>query len=387
MVTLLVFTVLAAAAAIGAVHARWRAYATRPRTAVAPSPHRELVVRRAAFPLPVAHTGDSDYDPLYSIPSRKSLGEASRRRRPFRPLSVITLGARPSHDLPSLFTRSTHDLCAAAEHAVAPLVIAPEGVRFETLGSADLVLQIGDDASAAVDPAGRLSFARLIEMADAYRQVKAVEIVLGQHTSRLLPIHDADSLLDLCESIAGAAGLPVGIRATADDIPFWMDLTRLMDRTNRYVDFVTIPGRSEDLLTFAIGFSRVQKLFAMRSLHGRTGFIGARGSWTAHEALFGFALGCDFVEINRPPARRSAGLASSLISARRDLLTACRESGALHPADVLATHVEVIDPPCWSRSVAELFGGRGVGSACGDERHFIEIVDRSGNALPFRRKH
>jgi hypothetical protein len=377
MVTL-IFAVLAAIAALGAV------FVYRPRTAPSPQAFRELVVRHVAFPLPMARPGEPDYDPLYAIPSRKILGEASGRRHPYRPTSIVTLG-RPTADGRELLP-SPARLVAAAAIARCPLTIEPTGIDFSALGNLDLVLRVGGGPASLFESDSRFSLARLIEVTDAYPQAHAIEITLGGPVTRHLPIHDADSLLDFCESIAGASGLPVGLRAEADDVPFWMELVRLIDTTHRSVDFVTIPG-GDDILSFAIGFSRVQKLFAMRSLHGRTAFTGARQQWTTEEALLAFALGCDALEIETPRAFRTSALAGAIVEMRRRILAASRDCGALHPADVLAAQIELIDPPCWARTAAEMFGGRGVGSACGDERRFIDVVERTGNALPFRRRH
>lgn len=377
MLISIVLTALAAFAA-GA------AFVYRPRTAPAPAAARALVVRHAAFPLPTAEPGDADYDPLYALPARKTIGEASSRRRPYTPSSVVALG-RPAVDAPQLLS-SSRRLVAAAANARCPLIVEATGVGFEHLNDVGLVVRLGARHAETFEADGRFSLARLIELADAHRQVKAVEITLGGEVAGHLPLHDADSLLDFCESIAGATGLPVGIRAEGDDIPFWMELARLIDTTQRTVDFVTIPG-GEDILSFAIGFSRVQKLFAMRSLHGRIAFSGARARWSTEEALFAFALGCDLLELQALSSPRAARIARDVVDLRHRMLRASRQSGALHPADMLASQIELIDPPCWSRTAAEMFGGRGVGSACGDERRFIDVIERSGNALPFRRRH
>src|SRR5204862_537761 len=53
---------------------------------------------------------------------------------------------------------------------------------------------------------------------------------------------DADGLLDFVEMLAAETGLPVGIKSAVGEQRFWDDLTKLMARGDRGVDFVTIDG-------------------------------------------------------------------------------------------------------------------------------------------------
>ena len=217
----------------------------------------------------------------------------------------------------------------------------------------------------------------------------------------------ADSLLDFVESVAAASGLPVGIKSAVGQMWFWQDLARLMHRGDRGVDFVTIEGgeggagaisaafADHASLPFRLGFSRVQHVFAEHGLQDRVVFIGAGRLGFPESAIVAFALGCDAIEVGREallslgcvqamschtnrcptgitthspwrsrglvPEMKSVRLANYLATLRRELLAIAHACGVAHPADVTADMLEMVDDHSGARTVAEVFGGRGVG--------------------------
>ncbi len=50
-----------------------------------------LIIKYATFPLATAFPGDTGYDPQYSLPCAKVLGGPRKRRKAFRPASVINV--------------------------------------------------------------------------------------------------------------------------------------------------------------------------------------------------------------------------------------------------------------------------------------------------------
>ena len=50
-----------------------------------------LIIKHASFPLTEPRPGEPDYDPDYKIPGAKVIGEWRRRKRSFRPSSVINI--------------------------------------------------------------------------------------------------------------------------------------------------------------------------------------------------------------------------------------------------------------------------------------------------------
>src|SRR5512146_1932692 len=52
-----------------------------------------LIVRHSAFPTRTPHAGEADYDPKYGCPVAKILGGARKRKKAFRPSSIINTSA------------------------------------------------------------------------------------------------------------------------------------------------------------------------------------------------------------------------------------------------------------------------------------------------------
>ena len=81
--------------------------------------------------------------------------------------------------------------------------------------------------------------------------------------------------------------MPVGIKSAVGEMGFWYELTRLMARGDRGVDFVTIDGgeggtgasppifADSIALPFRMGFSRVYGTFAEAGLTDDVTFIGS----------------------------------------------------------------------------------------------------------------
>ncbi len=103
----------------------------------------------------------------------------------------------------------------------------------------------------------------------------------------------------------------MGIKSTVGDLTFWDQLTELMARADRGVDFVTIDGgeggtRAAPMictdsvsLPLQLGFTRVYRTFAERGLHEQVTFIGAGKLGLPDNAIVAFALGCDMVNVGR----------------------------------------------------------------------------------------
>ena len=129
--------------------------------------------------------------------------------------------------------------------------------------------------------------------------------------SRHAEFHSPDELLDWVEMLADETGLPVGIKSAVGDMAFWDELTGLMARTGRGVDFVTIDGGEGGTgasplvftdavsMPFRLGFSRVYTTFAEAGLHERVVFVGAGKLGLPDNAVVAFALGADMVNVGR----------------------------------------------------------------------------------------
>ncbi|MCA9240860.1 MAG: hypothetical protein KDA37_11700, partial [Planctomycetales bacterium] len=113
------------------------------------------------------------------------------------------------------------------------------------------------------------------------------------------------------EEIAGATGLPVGIKSAVGEEAFWRDLVHQMVTTGRGVDFVTVDGgeggtgaaplvySDHVALPFKWGFPRVYRAFAEADLHEQVVFVGSGKLGLPENALLALALGCDLVNVGR----------------------------------------------------------------------------------------
>lgn len=224
---------------------------------------------------------------------------------------------------------------------------------------------------------------------------------------------DHDSLLDFVELLASETGLPIGIKSAVGDVTFWQRLAAEMAHGHRGVDFITIDGgeggtgagplvfADRVALPFKIGFSRVQGVFAEHGLLDRVVFIGSGKLGFPDTALLAFALGCDMVNVGREallsigciqalrchtnhcptgiatqsawltrgldPGLKSVRLANYIITLRKELLTLSAACGTRHPALVSPSQLEMLDDRFGSKTVADIFGGRGRGLV-GDRR-------------------
>jgi glutamate synthase domain-containing protein 2 len=220
--------------------------------------------------------------------------------------------------------------------------------------------------------------------------------------SRHAEFTDADSLLDWVELLASRTGLPVGIKSAVGDMGFWQELTELMATTGRGVDFVTIDGGEGGTgaapliftdsvsLPFQLGFARVYSTFARAGLHEQVTFIGGGKLGLPDNAVIGFALGCDMVNVAREamlaigciqaqrchtdscptgvatqnpwlahgldPALKSVRAATYIQTLRRDLRKVAEACGVEHPGLIDTSAVEVLTGRTASRPLREVYG-------------------------------
>src|ERR671938_915372 len=246
------------------------------------------------------------------LPSAKVLGAARGRAAAFRPASVVNISAM---SFGSLSGRAIEALNRGAALAGCLQNTGEGGLSVHHRHGGELVFQIGTAYFGCRDEQGRFDLQRLKDLV-ASAPVCALEIKLSQGAkpslggvlpgakvsaeiaaargvpegvdcispSRHAEFSDTDSMLDWVELLAAETGLPVGIKSAVGDITFWDELTDLMERTGRGVDFVTVDGGEGGTgaapliftdsvsLPFQVGFARTYRLFAERGLTDDTVF-------------------------------------------------------------------------------------------------------------------
>ncbi len=315
----------------------------------------------------------------------------------------------------------------------------------------DIVLQIGTAYFGCRDEDGRFSLDKLMEVVES-APVRAIEIKLSQGAkpglggllpaakvtkeiseirgipmgkdcaspSRHTAFTDEDSLLDFVELVADATGVPVGIKSAVGEMSFWHELTRLMARGDRGVDFVTVDGgeggtgasppifADSIALPFRMGFSRVFGTFAEAGLTDDVTFIGSGKLGLPDNAVVAFALGADMINVAREammsigciqsqkchtdrcptgvatqdpwlahgldPASKAVRCAQYVRTFRKELVKVSESIGVAHPGLITADDVDIFSGDYEARSLRAVYGYKeGWGSlgahlAAGDHR-------------------
>jgi glutamate synthase domain-containing protein 2 len=391
-------------------------------------PSGYLVIKQAAFP----HVADPDggASPADPLPCAKVLGAHHGRRGAFRPESVVNLSAM---SFGSLSGAAVEALNRGAALAGCLQNTGEGGLSAHHRHGGPLVFQVGTGYFGCRDRSGRFDLAALVETVGS-APVRAIEIKLSQGAKPglggvlpaakvtdeiaaargvaagvdcLSPPHhsafsDVDGLLEFVETIAGATGLPVGIKSAVGESAFWGELASRMAATGSGVDFVTIDGgeggtgaaplvfSDHVALPFLVGFPRVYRAFVEAGLTDHIVFAGAGKLGLPESALLGMALGLDLVNVGREAmlaigciqaqrchtgrcptgvatqnrwltggldptlkARRAANYVTTLRHELRRLAHAC---GVAHPALVTLDHVEFLTDRYRATPGREVFG-------------------------------
>ncbi len=265
-----------------------------------------LIIRHSAFPLNEPLCGDSDFDPLYSIPCGTELGGYRQRRQAFRPASVVNISAM---SYGSLSGAAIEALNRGAQAAGCLQNTGEGGVSPHHQHGGELMWQIGTGYFGCRNAEGRFDLSRFRDVVAA-NPIRAIEIKLSQGAKPgrggLLPaakitpeiaairgvpmgkdcvspashreFQDIDSMLDFVERLADESGLPVGIKSAIGQMDFWQALAQQISNSGRSVDFITIDGgeggtgaaplvfSDHVALPFKLGFSSVHRVFAEANL-------------------------------------------------------------------------------------------------------------------------
>jgi len=389
-----------------------------------------LIFKHAAFGRDEPTPGTPGHDPTYRIPCGKVLGGARGRKRAFRPDSMIYVSAM---SFGSLSERAVQAINRGIALAGGLQNTGEGGIAPHHDHGGPLIWQLGTGYFGARNEQGRFDHERFLATLSAH-DVRAIEIKLSQGAKpghggilpaakvtaqiagiRGVPIGQdcisppghsafgcADSLLDFAESLAEASGLPVGIKSAIGEHHFWRELTSLMAKGDRGVDFVTVDGgeggtgaaplvfSDHVALPFKLGMARVYPLFVEAGLHQRVVFFGSGKLGFPHAALFASALGCDMIGVAREamlslgciqaqrchtghcptgvatqnkwlmrgldPTDKAARLANYLTTLRKEMLWLCHAAGLAHPAQVTADHFDILSDHFDATPASELFG-------------------------------
>jgi glutamate synthase (ferredoxin) len=301
------------------------------------SPHH-LIIKHQTLVRPNLPAASADG--LYRLPCAKVLGGPRRRRRAFRPASIVNTSAM---SYGSLSAPAVEAINRGAKLAGCWQNTGEGGISPHHLHGGDIVWQLGTGYFGCRDERGHFDLQRFTDAVAAHPAIRAIEVKLSQGAKPglggVLPgikvtpeiaairgvpagrdcvsppghtaFRDADSLLDFVEHLADVSGLPVGIKSAVGETRFWQELVELMARTGRGVDFVTIDGgeggtgaapltfTDHVALPFKLGFVRVYRCFVDAGLADDVVFAGSGKLGFPESALLALALGCDLINVAR----------------------------------------------------------------------------------------
>lgn len=322
------------------------------------------IIKNAVFPYPEGE----HHDLQCAVPCLKVMGAWRKRRRLYRPPSIVNISAmsygslgKNAHSAFNLGAKEAGCWHNTGEGGVSP---------YHKLG-ADLVWQIGTGYFGTRDDAGRFSLDRLAEEVERTPQIRAIEIKLSQGAKPgkggILPaakvtpeiarirkvepwktvvspashaeFSTVDELIDFCERIADRTGLPVGIKGAIGETGTWEELAKRMRARREGPDFITVDGSEGGTgaapltyadhvsLPFKIGFARVYQIFQREDMVQHVVWIGSGKLGFPDRAVVAFAMGCDTINV-----AREAMLSIGCIQAQRCHTGHCPAGVAtLHP--------------------------------------------------------
>ena len=298
-----------------------------------------VFINNAVIPYRVPENHHYTKDP-YFLACAKVMGEYNKRRRPYRPASVINVSAM---SFGSLSARAIAALNKGCKKAFAFHNTGEGGLSSHHKQGADVVFQVGTGYFGIRNEDGSFSMEKLVRLTQENPQVRAIEIKLSQGAKpgkggvlpaskitgeiseiRHVPMgkdvlsppnHSAfgnmTELVEFVEAVAAETGLPVGIKAAIGKLDEWNELADIMKEKNHGPDFITIDGgeggtgaappsfADHVALPWVYGFQEVYQIFKARNLTNRIVFIGSGKLGFPAKAAMAFAMGADLISVAR----------------------------------------------------------------------------------------
>ena len=301
--------------------------------------HQHIFIKNAMIGYQVPKDHPNAKDP-YFLPCAKVIGAHNKRKKPYRPASVINISAMSFGSLSAAAVKAMNQGTAkcGAYHNTGEGGLSP----YHKQGG-DIVFHFGTGYFGVRSEEGGFSMEKMKKLVAENPCIKAIEIKLSQGAKPgkggVLPgkkitreiadirgvevgkdvlspsTHKAFSnvpqLLQFIESIAKETGLPVGIKGAIGKLEQWMELADLMKKTGRGPDFITVDGGEGGTgaappsfadhvsLPFVYGFAGLYKIFQQRGLTERIVFIGSGKLGFPAKAAMAFAMGVDCINVAR----------------------------------------------------------------------------------------
>ena len=301
--------------------------------------HQHIFINNAMLPYKVGGNHPNATDKTF-LPCAKIIGEYNKRRRPYRPASVINVSAM---SFGSLSAKAIESLNKGVEIADAYHNTGEGGLSPYHSNGGDVVFHFGTGYFGVRGEDGNFSMEKMKALVENNPFIRAIEVKLSQGakpgkggvlpgkkiTKQIAeirgvevgkdvlspPNHSAFSnvkeMIDFIEAIAEETGLPVGIKAAIGKLDQWKELADIMKTTGKGPDFITVDGGEGGTgaappsfadhvsLPWVYGFADLYKLFKENGLAERIVFIGSGKLGFPAKAAMAFAMGVDCINVAR----------------------------------------------------------------------------------------
>ncbi|WP_372756513.1 FMN-binding glutamate synthase family protein [Mariniflexile sp.] len=301
--------------------------------------HHHIFINNAMMPYKLAENHPNSIDKTF-LPCAKVMGAFHKRRKPYRPASIINVSAMSYGSLSAKAVESLNKgvKIADAYHNTGEGGLSP----YHSYGG-DVIFHFGTGYFGVRADDGGFSMEKMKKLVESNPFIKAIEIKLSQGakpgkggvlpgakiTKEIAkirgveigkdvmspPNHKAFSnvpeMVDFIENIAETTGLPVGIKAAIGKLDQWEELADIMAETGKGPDFITVDGGEGGTgaappsfadhvsLPWVYGFSDLYKLFQSKGISERIVFIGSAKLGFPAKAAMAFAMGADCINVAR----------------------------------------------------------------------------------------
>lgn len=301
--------------------------------------HQHIFINNAMMPYQVGKEHPNSIDKTF-LPCAKVIGAYNKRRKPYRPASVINISAM---SFGSLSAKAVESLNKGVQLADAYHNTGEGGLSPYHSNGGDVVFHFGTGYFGVRSEDGGFSMEKMKKLVAENPFIKAIEVKLSQGAKpgkggvlpgakitkeiaeiRGVPIgkdvlsppnHKAFSnvpeLMEFIEKIAEATGLPVGIKAAIGKLEEWEALADIMLETGKGPDFIAVDGGEGGTgaappsfadhvsLPWVYGFSDLYRLFQKKGLTERIVFIGSGKLGFPAKAAMAFSMGVDCINVAR----------------------------------------------------------------------------------------
>lgn len=301
--------------------------------------HHHIFVNNAMLPYQIDTNHPNKTDNSF-LPCAKVIGAYHRRKKPYRPASVINISAM---SFGSLSAKAVESMNKGVKMSHAYHNTGEGGLSPYHSHGGDVVFHFGTGYFGVRADDGGFSMEKMIALVEKNPFIRAIELKLSQGAKpgkggvlpgakiskeiaeiRGVPVgqdvlsppnHKAfttlPEMVQFIEDIAEATGLPVGIKAAIGKLGQWEELADIMIATGKGPDFITVDGGEGGTgaappsfadhvsLPWVYGFTDLYRLFQKKGLSERIVWIGSGKLGFPAKAAMAFAMGVDCINVAR----------------------------------------------------------------------------------------